>query len=78
MTQIDEKTEEAREDKIYQEGGYIALWRYKVWKIYAKLKGGTCCCTACDNKGKVGASVAEQNDHTGVGCITCPQSSNCV
>lgn len=74
MTYIDEKTEEAREDKIYNEGGYIALWRYKVWKMFQKLKGNTCC-NACDNNGKVGASPTEKNsknDLTGVGCITCP------
>jgi hypothetical protein len=57
MTFIDEKTEEAREDKIFDEGGYLALWRYKVWKMFENLKGGTCC-NICDSKGNSGASIA--------------------
>lgn len=80
MTYIDEKTEEAREDKIYEEGGYIALWRYRIWKMVNKLKGSTttCCTTVCGDNNAGVISPAEQqnekNDHAPgvVGCITCP------
>lgn len=55
MTFIDEKKEEATEDKIFNDGGYLALWKYKAWKMYEKLKGGEFCnsdkdaCGTCAN-----------------------------
>jgi hypothetical protein len=48
LTFIDEKKEEATEEKIFNDGGYPALWKYKAWKMYEKLKGGGFCNGAKD------------------------------
>lgn len=33
MTYIDEKKQEATEEHIFDEGGYLALWKYKAWTM---------------------------------------------
>ncbi len=43
MTFIDEQREEATEEKIFNDGGHLALWKYKAWKLLEKIKGGGCC-----------------------------------
>ena len=43
MTFIDEQREEATEAKIWNDGGHIALWKYKASKFIEKVRGGGCC-----------------------------------
>jgi hypothetical protein len=31
------------EKKVYEEGGYTALWKYRFIRFSAQLQDGTCC-----------------------------------
>jgi hypothetical protein len=32
------------EKEIYEEGGYPALWKYKIGRLYLAIQEGECCC----------------------------------
>jgi hypothetical protein len=40
---ITERAEERAEEKIFEDGGYSALWQYRAAKFYLKVKTCTCC-----------------------------------
>ena len=43
MSAIGDKIDDMAEDKIFEEGGYPALWKYKAWKAYEAVKSGDLC-----------------------------------
>jgi hypothetical protein len=40
---ITERAEERAEEKIFEEGGYTALWQYRTLRLYHKVKTCSCC-----------------------------------
>ena len=42
MSAIGDKIDDI-EDKIFEEGGYPALWKFKAWKAYEAVKSGDLC-----------------------------------
>jgi hypothetical protein len=40
---ITERAEERAEEKIFEEGGYSALWQYRTLRLYHKVKTCSCC-----------------------------------
>jgi hypothetical protein len=43
MSAIGDKIDDMAEDKIFEEGGYPALWNFKAWKAYEAVKSGDLC-----------------------------------
>jgi len=43
IKELGEKAEERAEEKIFEEGGYSALWQYRAIKFYQQIKTCSCC-----------------------------------
>jgi hypothetical protein len=43
MGLIGDKAHEATEKRIFMKGGYSALWKYRVVRVYHKVTTCSCC-----------------------------------